>query len=201
MDTLPLDWILEFTNAQTLRNIPNLDQMPTSAIIGYVTVTGFEEGVTDSLWDAGEQCIKWKLDEAYLFDEPILNVKGKLGLFDYPLDEDNLPPAHKAVINFPVIENGKCKLKVDQYTIDFMKKETWFAMDITKSNESVFFDEKDNLYPISELVLEGPSETLSLKVKQSGVAASLDEDQKPISYINVFGEEVDWEYIAIEIER
>lgn len=76
-------------------NLPPLDTLPTSAIIGYVTVTGFEDGEVDSLWSDGLGVIKWKLEDAWLFDEPILNVKGKLNLFDYDLDENNLPPAHK----------------------------------------------------------------------------------------------------------
>lgn len=78
-------------------NLPALETLPTSAIIGYVTVTGFEEGDVDSIW-ADEGAVKWKLEDAWLFDEPILNVKGKLNLFDYNLDENNLPPAHQVEI-------------------------------------------------------------------------------------------------------
>lgn len=80
-------------------NIAPLNTLPTSAIIGYVTVTGFEEGDVDSIW-ADEGAIKWKLEDAWLFDEPILNVKGKLNLFDYDeIDENNLPPAHQVELD------------------------------------------------------------------------------------------------------
>ena len=77
-------------------NIPDLDTLPTGAIIGYVTVTGFEEGEMDSVWADGKGVTKWKLEDAWLFDEPIQNVRGKLGLFDFDLDENDLPPAHQA---------------------------------------------------------------------------------------------------------
>ncbi len=92
-------------NQISFGNIPELETLPTSAIIGYVTVTGFEEGDVDSVWaDAG--AIKWKLEDAWLFDEPILDVKGKLNLFDYDLDENNLPPAHQVQLeNVDVTED------------------------------------------------------------------------------------------------
>ena len=82
-------------NDITFGNLPELDTLPTSAIIGYVTVRGFEDDAMDDIWAAGPGIYKWKLEDAWLFDEPILNVKGKLNLFDYDLDENNLPPAHQ----------------------------------------------------------------------------------------------------------
>lgn len=87
-------------NEISFGNLPELNELPTSAIIGYVTVTGFEEGESDSIWaDEGPGIVKWQLKDAWLFDEPILNVKGKLNLFDYDeIDENNLPPAHQVDI-------------------------------------------------------------------------------------------------------
>lgn len=80
-------------------NFPTLETLPTSAIIGYVTVTGFEDGQMDSVWADPVGVIKWKLEDAWLFDEPILNVNGKLNLFDYDgIDENDLPPAHQVDI-------------------------------------------------------------------------------------------------------
>lgn len=91
------EYLVSFINNDIgFGNLPELDTLPTSAIIGYVTVTGFEEGEVDSIWSDGPGVIKWKLEDAWLFDEPILNVKGKLNLFDYDeIDENNLPPAHQ----------------------------------------------------------------------------------------------------------
>ena len=82
-------------NNECLGNLPEFESLPTGAIIGYVTVSGFEEGEMESVWADGPGVIKWKLEDAWMFDEPILNVKGKLNLWDYDLDENNLPPAHQ----------------------------------------------------------------------------------------------------------
>ena len=89
--------IVSFINNEiSFGNFPELETLPTSAIVGYVTVTAFEEGEVNSIWSDGPGVIKWKLEDAWMFDEPILNVKGKLNLFDYDeIDENNLPPAHK----------------------------------------------------------------------------------------------------------
>lgn len=96
------------TNEIFYGNLAQLDTLPTGAIIGYVTVTGFEDDYTGSVWDGGLQNIKWKLEDAWLFDKPILNVKGKLNLFDFDLDEDKLPPAHKVELEYvEVLDNGE----------------------------------------------------------------------------------------------
>lgn len=96
------------TNEIFYGNLPQLDTLPTGAIIGFVTVSGFEDDYTGSVWDGGSQNIKWKLEDAWLFDKPILNVKGKLNLFDYDLDENNLPPAHQVELEYAeVLDNGE----------------------------------------------------------------------------------------------
>lgn len=96
------------TNEIFYGNLAQLDTLPTGAIIGYVTVTGFEDDYTGSVWDGGLQNIKWKLEDAWLFDKPILNVKGKLNLFDFDLDEDKLPPAHQVELEYvEVLDNGE----------------------------------------------------------------------------------------------
>ena len=98
-------------NQISFGNFPKLETLPTSAIIGYVTVTGFEEGDVDSVWaDAG--AIKWKLEDAWLFDEPILNVKGKLNLFDYDMDENNLPPAHQVQLENVDITEDETEVQI-----------------------------------------------------------------------------------------
>jgi hypothetical protein len=93
-NTIPEHWESEISDHQLFGNLPEYQDMPTSSIIGYATVTSFAEE-TDSIWDGGPDVIKWKLEDAWLFDDPIMDVRGKLNLFDYPLDEKNLPPAHQ----------------------------------------------------------------------------------------------------------
>lgn len=66
------------------------EKLPSaSAESSFVTVTGFDDGEVDSVWADEPGVYKWKLEDAWMFDEPILNVKGKLNLFDYDIDENN----------------------------------------------------------------------------------------------------------------
>ena len=94
-DYYPYEWYNSLMNAVTTNAIPSAGQFPYSAIIGYVTL---KDCITDSksIW-AQQGCVHWVVSDAYLFDTPILNVKGQLNVFEYPeIDENNLPPAHKA---------------------------------------------------------------------------------------------------------
>lgn len=70
-ETIPECWESQIANHQLFGNLPGCQEMPTSAIIGYATVTEFADE-TDSIWDGGTDIIKWKMEDAWLFDEPIL---------------------------------------------------------------------------------------------------------------------------------
>ena len=70
LDKIPVEWASSILNNQTFGNIPYFEDMPSNAIIGYVDLVDIKEE-TDSLWDAGEGQLKWVLDNAYLFDEPM----------------------------------------------------------------------------------------------------------------------------------
>jgi len=96
-------WIVsQFAAWADMGWIPSIDEMPTSAIIGYVDVIGVTTE-SDSVW-ADENSLQWQLTNAYVLDESIRNVKGKLNLFEYDLDENNLPPAHPIQRILPKIE-------------------------------------------------------------------------------------------------
>ena len=65
-----------------------IDQLPKfrnkgcySAIIGEVTITDCIKN-SNSIW-ANNNCWHWLLKDAVLYDRPILNVKGRLGLWEY----------------------------------------------------------------------------------------------------------------------
>lgn len=121
-------------NEISFGNIPELDTLPTSAIIGYVTVTGFEEGEVDDIWaDNVPGVIKWKLEDAWLFDEPILNVKGKLNLFDYEeIDENNLPPAHQVELEDVGLNDDESEVCIpcDKIAFEKIKSGEFGAMEI-----------------------------------------------------------------------
>ena len=91
--TMPIIWSNPIENAQTMGVIGWLKDMPTSAIIGIATIDRCEED-NSSIWaQTGSQArYKWVMRDVKLFEEPILNVKGKLGIFDIPeITTDKLP--------------------------------------------------------------------------------------------------------------
>lgn len=98
LQDMPLEWKAAIDNQFIFGNLPAVKEFPYGAIIGYATIDRIETE-TDSVWDSKEEGYKWILKDAYLFDEPITGVKGKLHLFDYEMDEKNLPSAHKAQLN------------------------------------------------------------------------------------------------------
>ena len=121
-DTNPnLEVVSALANMKMFGILPQYNELPTSAIIGYVDVVGFDKD-NNSLW-AGAESIHWQLENAYLFDEPIEGVKGKLGLFDYPLDEDNLPPAHKVELNYPTLEGEHMTVHLSDESWEMLMKD------------------------------------------------------------------------------
>lgn len=67
--------------------IPDFNALPKSAIIGSVELYDIDH--SEALPDAFAYDFQkhWMLRDARLFPEPILNVKGKLFLWDYPFQE------------------------------------------------------------------------------------------------------------------
>lgn len=62
--------------------LPSFRRKPVfSAIIGEVSIIDCIQN-SESIW-VQERCWHWLLADAVLYDEPILNVKGKLGLWEY----------------------------------------------------------------------------------------------------------------------
>lgn len=170
---IPEQLVSFINNEISFGNLPELDTLPTSAIVGYVTVTGFEEGEVNSIWSDGPGVIKWKLEDAWMFDEPILNVKGKLNLFDYDeIDENNLPPAHKVELEdiwlsesedevfvpceqnlFKDIEAGKIggiELFLTPYLMDVLCVEDAFKMKPFKS-VTVYHDNKYIAFELADV--------------------------------------------------
>ncbi len=91
------DWTSNILNLLNTGAIPNLQTLPTNAIVGYVDLTDVIVGkMVNSVWEATPETFKFILKNAMMFDTPILGVNGKLNIWNYPdIDENNLPPAHK----------------------------------------------------------------------------------------------------------
>ncbi len=61
------------------------EELPQSAIIGSVVIADCVQN-HPSVW-AEKECWNWVLTDAVLFDKPVLNVKGKLGFWNYNLED------------------------------------------------------------------------------------------------------------------
>ncbi len=107
-DILPELWLSEIRNARTMGVLKENDELPLSAIIGWADVTEvFSEEEAKSLYWGQEGCVAWKMENVHIFEEPITGVKGKLNLFDYPLDEENLPASHLVFYPLPTVKGDE----------------------------------------------------------------------------------------------
>ena len=201
-DHLPEEWVSLLKNARNMGSLNAYSELPTSAIIGYVEVTGYADQ-TESIWDGGEECTKWLLSDPYLFDEPILDVKGKLNLFEYPLDENNLPPAHQVKRLEITADGDRLILPVSATLFDQIEQgERELMIDVTAENIDFFCPNPDNyeLRPCQTIELVCGTQRATYQVKTSAAYAYLDpETEEGYLYTNLHGEETEWSYIGIEL--
>ena len=212
-DALNLDpeMISTMANLRLFGIMPEYEDMPLSAIIGYVDVTGFDsDNNNDSPW-AGANSTHWHLENAYLFDEPIMDVKGKLGLFDYPLDEDNLPPAHKVAQNFPVLDGECLTVHVGDRAWKILQEDdSTFCIDINDPYTIgiICKDDSFELKPVKELrIIHANKETkqndvMVRKVTNCGWDTFRDENGNDAKYQNEEdGTEIPWMYAIYELGK
>lgn len=182
---------------------PDYDELYYSSIIGYVDVVGFSND-SDSFW-AGPGQTHWKLENAHLFDEPIQDVKGKLGLFDYPLDENNLPPAHKVEHNYPVLEGEHLTVHLgDTAWIIFIEDDSVFTIDINDPYviDTICKEDSFELKPVKEITFINGKNKITRKVKNFGWDAYKDADGNDLKYTTKDGkEEMLWALAVYELEK
>ena len=212
-DALNLDpeMISTMANLRLFGIMPEYEDMPLSAIIGYVDVTGFDsDNNNDSPW-AGANSMHWHLENAYLFDEPIMDVKGKLGLFDYPLDEDNLPPAHKVAQNFPVLDGECLTVHVGDRAWKVLEEDdSTFCIDINDPYTIgiICKDDSFELKPVKELRIihankeAKQNDVMVRKVTNCGWDTFRDENGNDAKYQNEEdGTEIPWMYAIYELGK
>ena len=176
-----------YDNLKQFGIIPEFEDMPLSAIIGYVDVTGFTAS-SKSFWAIPGET-HWLLENAYLFDTPICNVKGKLGLFDYEIDQNSLPPAHKMKAALPVLTDTKLTVHVcdkdwkelngnpKEYTIDVNNRV--IADIICKKNST-------NPKPVTEIVFVHNKQRKTFKVKQAKQTKVYSRIGRGVQYKNLY---------------
>ena len=167
---LPIEWGSEILNHWAFGNIPDIRELPTSAIIGYVELDDVVEN-NKSVWAAPGQ-LHWKLKNAYLFDEPITGVNGKLHFFDYPdIDENNLPTAHKVELRKIQIVGDKVIMPVNDAMIDEYaehKEYTDIQIEFSKEIDEIFTDKKNGgrMRQFAELELVGETKRATYTIDE-----------------------------------
>lgn len=196
INQLPIEWAAPLINHFVFGNVPALAEWPSGAIIGYATIDGIEKS-TQSVWDSQDDCYKWVLKDAYLFDNPIEGVKGKLHLFDYDLDEDNLPPAHRAEVRMPRREADELVIPVSKLYWDAISQmkgdgdNDYFEFDI----DNVIVDllckpEVYTLQPVASIRFEYGGESQRFEVKPNSISIfDSDEDGNMYEYLSLFSKE------------
>ncbi len=178
-----LEMVSALTNMRLFGIMPQYPEMPVGAIIGYVDVVGFDTDENNpSLW-AGPGSTHWQLKNAYLFDKPIDGIKGKLGLFDYPIDESNLPPAHKVELTYPVLEGEHLTIHLcDDFMAALLDGDNEFTMDISDPYvvDIVCKEESFELKPVKKITFVNGNVRVDRDVEEYGWDAFRDSEDNDI---------------------
>lgn len=198
LSEMPLEWSSTINNDILFGNLPQANEFPYGAIIGYVTLDRIETE-SDSLWASPDDSqYKWVFKDAYMFDKPIEGVKGKLHLFDYPIDENNLPAAHKVEIRKPKREGDELVVPLAKANWDEYAKtkdnsdELYLTFDITPNLADILcMPDVYDLLPVQSIRLECEGKSLRYEVDGNSSASyyDVDKDMKHLLYGSIFTDE------------
>ncbi|MCM1139149.1 MAG: ASCH domain-containing protein [Muribaculum sp.] len=203
-EDIPLVWALPIENAEHLGIVPLIDDMPTGAIIGMVDIVGCTMNAeNDSVWsqfsdDPKHPIYNLMLANAKLFKEPILNVKGKQGIFEYAeITEDNLPEC----VEIPSItrQGSELFIPVDAEEIEDFKDmdDEGFCFDyhLLDKNLDLFAETKDDelvAIPTEYITVFHGNEKVRVKVVDTEIVTVDDEDGNEIHFTNPQGDDLVW---------
>lgn len=188
---LPLFFSLRIDNAMACGYVPEEQDMPLGAIIGYADITGFTEECTSDWAQEGHGAEwKWQIENARLFKTPI-PYRGRQGLFEVPeIDAKNLPE----VIDFPKISrNGSTlELPVGSEIFKQLMDFEMFNLYLSEENRSLFANE--NLEPLltDKVVFIDAitGEQISMGVDDIVIQAEVEEDGNPVWFLDPNGNEL-----------
>lgn len=187
-------------NGILMGNVPEFQDMPRSAILGYVTIDKCAQNYPSDWAFPGQY--HWVLKDAYEFDTPITGVKGQLGLYNYQIDTDNLPPAHKAEPKRPTIEGKTLLLPLSANAYKAFEPGKDFALESTD-------DLIEILCPDPKRPVTAPLDTITVSsilgqksYKLNGVefiAQTNEETNAPLTYRTYDGTEMTYYRIFFHI--
>lgn len=194
-------------NEQMFGNFPEFEEMTYSAILGYVTVDGDTDN-SQSVWAEPVEH-QWIIKDAYLFDEPITGVKGKLNLFNTPeIDEDNLPPAHKLVRRAPEMKGNCLMIPTKEQRLESILEDGMFDLEITdeiirlvEKPKGTYKDGENCLKDIRKVTFETEKRKVTVDVEDVCYQTYIDEATgKTLKGFNWFMEEVDYVTLGIKLK-
>jgi hypothetical protein len=202
LNNLFVCWELPVENAETIGQFDRNEELPLSAIIGYVDVVDIVEDST-SVWaqyapEGEKPMLHYVLKNAHLFKQPILNVKGRLGVWNIPeIDENNLPET----VDIPKIERkGKTltipcggELWCDFYEWQERQEDEEFevTLNLLEENMHLFTDEELNPLATNKLILTRNGSKFEAKVDDILVEdVMLDDTGEYLTYEDPAGNEL-----------
>ncbi len=193
------DYTAEIRNARMMGQIPEYDEMPYGSIIGYVDCYRIVKD-SDSFW-AQKDAFHWCLRDAYLFDEPIPNVKGVRGhLFEFDIDENNLPAAHKVEFLKPGWEGMTLVMpasKAVMASVEAGEKEFEYALNRRLEEVILKYASEDEIVLPEKVRFVCGDKSVIRDVEGIEMGPYLYEDDTPAKYFGYDGEELFWSYFII----
>ena len=197
-NNMPMYYYRHVENYQIMGILPALADVPKSAIVGVATV---EKCVTDSESEwAQPGSVHWLIKDAKLFKQPILNVKGKLGLFDYPdISEDNLPEC----VDIPrIVRDGThVTMPLAASKLEELRNasDKTFFLNITNDIDDIFFD-GDNLRSIESFTFLVDGEKVETTVEGYNIIDVTDADGNDYTFTDWDGNEYLLQRVAFTIK-
>ena len=191
-DYLPEQWVSLMRNARTMGYLPEKDALPYSAIIGWADVVRCDEPGknTSDIW-AQNDFTGWVLENVHVFDEPILNVKGKLGIFDYPLEEADLPPSHPAIFKDPDVNGDEVVMPVSDKVWNVLEtgEDDVVIYDLTNDNVGLFVDEEGNQKPLKTITILNKGRAACYELTdETGIFSYLKPNGEPYTFMGLDGQ-------------
>lgn len=198
----PDDYCAEIRNARLMGQIPEYNEMPYGSIIGYVDCYKIVKD-SDSFW-AQPECFHWCLRDAYLFDEPVPDIKGVRGhLFEVDIDENNLPAAHKveflepkwegATLVMPASKAVMAQVEAGEKDYEYALNRRFFAYFAKDGSEGEIMEPKKVRFVCGDT-------SVTKDVEKIEWGPYLDENDTPVGYLGYDGEDLEWSYLAILLE-
>ena len=176
----------EYINAVKMGLVPGIKELPRRSILGYATITKCESGYP-SIWSSDEPGqIQWVFEDVFAFDQPITDVKGQLGVFSYPLDENSLPSAHRVGENGLKLQENNLILPVSDVVFKNFKKGFRFTLELTHSLRQLLHINENStaIRSIQSITVHHGGNTKSFSLDDVYIIKARDKSLTPVEQLS-----------------